>query len=118
KEAPVIRLKRNSGCVQHGDSAKQMFRIDGGGNIRRIERRPANWEQLEIENDLRFIAEIIVRTSTSLPRGWDCGWGSWCDDAGMTPAAVLARDPSPGRNGPVNLSTRFAGLNGKPRLLA
>jgi len=34
-----------------------MFRIDGGGNIRRIKRRPANWEQLESRDDHRFIPE-------------------------------------------------------------
>src|SRR6266581_5511348 len=34
-----------------------MFRIDGGGNIRRIKRRPSNWEQLEFRDDDRFISE-------------------------------------------------------------
>jgi hypothetical protein len=34
-----------------------MFRIGGGGNIRRIKRRPRHWEQLELRDDYRFIPE-------------------------------------------------------------
>lgn len=34
-----------------------MFMIDGGGEIRRIGRRPRNWERREAEDDCRFIFE-------------------------------------------------------------
>jgi hypothetical protein len=34
-----------------------MFMIDGGGDIRRIGRRPRNWERREAEDDCRFIFE-------------------------------------------------------------
>lgn len=34
-----------------------MFMIDGGGDLRRIRRRPRNWERREAEDDCRFISE-------------------------------------------------------------
>jgi len=36
-----------------------MFIIDGGGNLRRVRRRPRNWELLEAEGDYRFIPENL-----------------------------------------------------------
>jgi hypothetical protein len=35
----------------------QMFMIDGGGDLRRIRRRPRDWERREAEDDCRFISE-------------------------------------------------------------
>ena len=34
-----------------------MLMIDGGGNLCRVRRRPANWEQLQLRDDYRFIPE-------------------------------------------------------------
>jgi hypothetical protein len=34
-----------------------MFVIDGGGDLRRIRRRPRNWERREAEDDCRFLPE-------------------------------------------------------------
>jgi hypothetical protein len=41
--------------------------IDGGGDLRRIRRRPRDWEGREAEDDCRFISEN---------RRWDTGTDS------------------------------------------
>jgi hypothetical protein len=34
-----------------------LFIIDGGGNLRHLQRRPRNWERLEAEDGCQFISE-------------------------------------------------------------
>ncbi len=45
-----------------------MLMIDGGGNLLRVRRRPANWEQLQLRDDYRFIPEN---------RRWDADEREW-----------------------------------------
>jgi hypothetical protein len=57
-----------------------MFLIDGGGDLRRIRRRPCDWERREAEDDCRFIAEN---------RPWDG------DDCEMIAKAIELYDIAP-----------------------
>jgi hypothetical protein len=55
---PVLRRPRDSSPPgPHYWDKGNVFVIDGGGNLRRIRRRPGNWERRETEDDCRFIPE-------------------------------------------------------------
>ena len=45
-----------------------MLMIDGGGNLVRVRRRPANWKRLQWRDDYRFVPEN---------RGWDADEREW-----------------------------------------